>query len=77
MIDPAVFYGHSEFEIAFTELFGGFPPSFYSAYQEILPLSDGYQDRKGLYQLFYLLVHVNLFGSSYVPSVKRVLEKYV
>jgi len=77
LIDPAVFYGHSEFEIAFTELFGGFPPSFYSAYQEILPLSDGYQDRKGLYQLFYLLVHVNLFGSSYVPSVKRVLEKYV
>jgi fructosamine-3-kinase len=77
LIDPAVFYGHYEFEIAFTELFGGFPSRFYEAYNELMPLSADYQDRKPLYQLFYLLVHLNLFGETYGSAVDRVLRRYV
>ncbi|QPA32313.1 fructosamine kinase family protein [Thermaerobacillus caldiproteolyticus] len=77
LIDPSVFYGHYEFEIAFTELFGGFPESFYRAYNEIQPLSPEYKERKELYQLFYLLVHLNLFGETYGYSVDRILERYV
>ncbi|WP_240376756.1 fructosamine kinase family protein [Bacillus piscicola] len=77
LIDPAVFYGDSELEIAFTELFGGFSEHFYYAYQEILPLSSLYEERKPLYQLYYLLVHLTAFGEMYGSAVDRILSMYV
>ncbi|WP_181347728.1 fructosamine kinase family protein [Thalassobacillus sp. CUG 92003] len=77
VIDPSILYGDRAFELAFTELFGGFPKTFYSAYEEVQPLPDYYHDTKPLYQLFYLLVHLNIFGESYGPSVDRVLDRYV
>mgnify|MGYP001170027482 CR=1 FL=1 len=77
IIDPAVCYGDREMELAFTELFGGFPARFYAAYQEAWPLSPEYEERKPLYQLYYLLVHLNLFGESYGRSVDEILKKYV
>jgi fructosamine-3-kinase len=77
LIDPAVFYGEREFEIAFTEMFDGFSPIFYAAYEEVLPLSKGYDERKRLYQLYYILVHLNIFGEIYGRSVDRILKYYV
>jgi fructosamine-3-kinase len=77
LIDPAVFFGHSEMEIAFTEVFKGFSSTFYRAYEEVLPLDMGYFERKRLYQLYYLLVHLNLFGETYGSSVDRILNYYV
>lgn len=77
LIDPSVLYGDHELEIAFTELFGGFSKVFYEAYQSVFPLSQEYHERKELYQLYYLLVHLNLFGESYGRSVDRILKKYV
>lgn len=76
LIDPSVLYGDHEFEIAFTELFGGFSREFYNAYQTVFPLSPDYQVRKEIYQLYYLLVHLNMFGEAYGPSVDRILKKY-
>lgn len=76
-IDPAVFYGDREYEMAFTELFGGFSPHFYAAYEEAYPLSPEYGERRPLYQLYYLLVHLILFGEAYGSSVDRVLVRYV
>ena len=75
LIDPAVYYGHPEVDLAMTELFGGFSPAFYEAYQEIRPLNPGYQDRKEIYNLYQLLNHLNMFGSSYLPSVRRILKR--
>lgn len=77
LIDPAVFYGEREFELAFTELFGGFSERFYASYTEMSPLSPGYEERKPIYQLYYLLVHLTLFGEAYGPAVDRVLTYYV
>jgi len=77
LIDPAVFYGEREYEMAFTELFGGFSPRFYDAYRESYPLAPDYAERRPLYQLYYLLVHLILFGEAYGPSVDRVLARYV
>jgi fructosamine-3-kinase len=77
LIDPAVYYGDREVELAFTELFGGFPPEFYEGYSEVWPLDADYEERKALYQLYPLLVHLNLFGESYGASVDRVLQRYV
>lgn len=72
LIDPAVYYGHSEVDIAMSKLFGGFPPAFYDAYFEINPPESGFGERLELYQLYYLLVHLNLFGRSYYPQVARI-----
>lgn len=77
LIDPSILYGDHEFELAFTELFGGFSRRFYEAYHSCYPLSPEYEARKELYQLYYLLVHLNMFGESYGPSVDRILLKYV
>ncbi|HLT56384.1 MAG TPA: fructosamine kinase family protein [Bacillota bacterium] len=76
LIDPSIFYGDHEMEIAFTELFGGFSRTFYEAYNTAFPLSESYEERKELYQLYYLLIHLNMFGESYGSAVDRILRKY-
>ncbi len=76
LIDPAVYEGHGEVDIAMSKLFGGFGSHFYSAYEEIIPFSDYTYDRIKIYQLYYLLVHLNLFGVSYYSSVKAILKSY-
>lgn len=76
LIDPSVLYGDHEFEIAFTELFGGFSEKFYQAYQSVFPLSNDYEDRREIYQLYYILVHLNMFGESYGSAVDRILSRY-
>lgn len=69
LIDPAAYYGHAEVDLAMSLLFGGFPQRFYDAYDEIVPREDGFAERVALYQLYYLLVHLNLFGPSYSGAV--------
>ena len=65
-LDPAVYRGHGEVDLAMSELFGGFGPSFLDAYADAHGISKAYDAyRRDLYQLYYLLVHVNLFGASY------------
>ena len=76
LIDPAVYYGHNEVDIAMTQLFGGFGSSFYNAYHEIIPRIDGDEIRTELYQLYYLLVHLNHFGRSYYAPVLRIMNRY-
>lgn len=77
LIDPAVYGGHREMDLAMMRLFGGFGPRVFSAYGDALPLEPGAAERVELYQLYPLLVHVNLFGGSYVASVERALSSYV
>ena len=77
LIDPAVYYGDREAEIAFTELFGGFGPKFYAAYNAAWPLAPGYADRRDLYNLYHLLNHLNLFGEGYGGSVDTILRRFV
>ncbi|NTV63720.1 MAG: fructosamine kinase family protein [Oscillochloris sp.] len=76
LIDPAVYYGDREAEIAFTELFGGFSRAFYSAYHQAWPLDPGYADRRDLYNLYHLLNHLNLFGSGYAAQVEQIARRY-
>jgi protein-ribulosamine 3-kinase len=76
IFDPAVYFGLREADLAMTALFGRLPQSFYDAYHEAFPLNPGYEERKDLYNLYHLLNHLNLFGSSYLGSVQQVLNKY-
>ncbi len=77
LIDPAVYAGHREVDLAFSEYFGGFSREFYEGYEEVYPLDPAYEDRKPLYQLYYILVHLNLFGEAYGPAADAVLRRYV
>lgn len=75
LIDPAIYFGDREVDIAMTKLFGGFSDPFYKTYQDINPMRAGYKDRLPFYQLYYLLVHLILFGASYYGSVKSIIER--
>ena len=76
LIDPAVYYGHREADMAMTSLFGGFSNSFYSAYKSAYPVAPGYAEREPLYQLYHLLNHLNLFGTGYYGQVISILRRY-
>ena len=71
MIDPAIYWGDAEADLAMTELFGGFPAVFYQAYAEVKPLSKHYALKKVIYNLYHQLNHYNLFGVGYLPSCER------
>jgi len=77
LIDPAVYGGHREIDLAMMKLFGGFGPRVFAAYKEAFPLADGYRERVPLYQLYPLMVHVNLFGGGYLAQVEAALAQLV
>ena len=76
IFDPAVYYGLREADIAMTELFGRLPDRFYDAYHEAFPMNHGYHERKDIYNLYHLLNHLNLFGSSYLSSVQKIVNRF-
>jgi fructosamine-3-kinase len=73
--DPAVYFGDREADLAMTELFGGFPPSFYDAYRGEYPIDPGYETRKMLYNLYHVLNHLNLFGGDYGAQAERMIAQ--
>jgi fructosamine-3-kinase len=75
LIDPAVYGGHREIDLAMMRLFGGFGSRVFAAYDDAWPLADGHEQRVDLYQLYPLMVHVNLFGGGYVGSVEAALAR--
>lgn len=77
IFDPAVYYGNREMELAFTRLFGGFDLQFYQSYSEAYPLDPGFEERMEIHNLYPLLVHVNLFGTSYLSGIERTLRRFV
>ncbi|MBW4472132.1 MAG: fructosamine kinase family protein [Stenomitos rutilans HA7619-LM2] len=75
IFDPATYVGDREVDLAMTELFGGFPASFYHGYRQVLSIDDGYQHRKTLYNLYHILNHFNLFGGSYEAQANRMMSQ--
>lgn len=75
LIDPAVYAGHREVDLAMMRLFGGFSARVFAAYEEAWPLADGWQRRVDLYQLYPLLVHVVLFGAGYLRQLDAALRR--
>lgn len=77
IMDPAVYFGNREVDIAMSMLFGGFDKDFYNSYNKEFPLQKGWEQRVEVYNIYPLLVHVNLFGSSYAQRVKSILKRLV
>ncbi len=76
IIDPAVYYGHREMDLGMSKLFGGFDRQFYDSYNDHYPLEVGWRERLQYCNLYPLMVHVNLFGGSYLNSVKEILSRF-
>lgn len=76
LIDPAVYFGHREMDLAFSRLFGGFETNFYEAYESVFPLEPEFESRMGIYNLYPLLVHLNLFGTAYLPGIERIVNRF-
>lgn len=75
-VDPAIYYGHPEIELAFTTMFGTFGATFFETYETILPLEPGFHEQRvRLYKLYPALVHVRLFGSAYLAGIDRTLSE--
>jgi fructosamine-3-kinase len=75
LIDPATYYGDAEVDLAMTELFGGFPAQFYAAYRACRPESSTWSTKKGIYNLYHYLNHLNLFGDAYLGSCEAGFTK--
>jgi fructosamine-3-kinase len=76
VFDPAPYYGHRETDLAMASLFGGLDEAFFAAYQAIWPLEPGHEDRRKIYQLYPLMIQVNLYGDAYLPAIDRVLDRF-
>jgi fructosamine-3-kinase len=76
LIDPAVAFAPREMDLAMMQLFGGFSSEVYLLYDERFPLPDQWKERIGIWQLYYLLVHLNLFGSGYYHQVHSIVKQY-
>lgn len=76
LIDPAIYFGHREMDLAFSRLFGGFDRQFYDSYESALPLEPEFESRIGVYNLYPLLVHLNLFGEAYLPGIQKIINRF-
>lgn len=76
LIDPAIAYSLAEFDLAMMQLFGGFPSSVFEAYRNSVDASKLQLKHLDLFQLYYLLVHLNLFGQSYFSACQNIINKY-
>lgn len=74
IFDPAVYYGDRESDLAMTRLFGGFSTAFYRSYESTWPLAPGHEARCGIYQLYHVINHVNLFGGAYLSRAVDILK---
>jgi protein-ribulosamine 3-kinase len=76
LIDPAVYFGHRSMDLGMTTLFGGFRQPFYEAYHHHYPFPSNYEEQWSVCNLYPLLIHVLLFGSSYRSQVEEIVGRY-
>ncbi len=72
IFDPACYFGDPWADLAISELFGGFSPSFFTAVSQVHPRPA--EDVMETYKAYHLLNHLNLFGESYLAQALRSLS---
>ena len=77
LIDPAVYYGSREVDLAMMKLFGGFPNEFFQTYNEVFPLNAGWEYRENIYKLYHVMNHLNLFGRGYYNQTISLINSYL
>jgi protein-ribulosamine 3-kinase len=76
LIDPALYFGHPAMDLGMTELFGGFDDAFYQSYATNFQLPYNFREQREICRLYPLLIHLNLFGRSYLPSIKETIGRF-
>lgn len=76
LVDPSIWYGDREFDIALTGVFGGYNERFYKGYNDAYPLEKGANARMEFYRLYYLMIHTLLFGTTYQATITQILRQY-
>jgi fructosamine-3-kinase len=76
LIDPAVYFGHRSMDLAMTTLFGGFDRAFYDSYHYHFPFPANHSEQWEICNLYPLLIHLNLFGQSYLSDIAGTLKKF-
>ena len=76
LIDPSAWIGERAVDLAMMRLFGGFPEQFWHAYETHYPIPKSIEAALPFYQIYYLLVHVHLFGAHYLEQIKRIVRRY-
>ena len=76
LIDPATSFAPREMDLSMMQLFGGFDKELFNSYEKEFPLEAGFKKRIPLWQLYYLLVHLNIFGAGYKPQVTSIIKQY-
>ncbi|OEY71774.1 fructosamine kinase family protein [Salegentibacter salarius] len=76
LIDPATAFAPREMDLSMMQLFGGFDKELFKTYEKEFPLDSGFEERIPLWQLYYLLVHLNLFGAGYKAQVTSIIKQF-
>jgi len=78
LIDPAIYYAHNEIELAFIKMFNTFSQSFFDSYNEVFPIEkEFFKERYKIYQLYPYLVHVRIYGASYINGVENIIKEFL
>ncbi|MDC1105255.1 fructosamine kinase family protein [Prolixibacteraceae bacterium] len=77
LIDPAIYYGHREADLAMTSLFGGFEADFYKGYHDTYPLPSDWDERQNIYMLYHMLNHMNIYGEEYKAQAMGLMNYYI
>lgn len=76
LVDPSVWYGDREYDLALTTVFGGYNERFYKGYQDAYPIEKDAEDRMQFYRLYYVMLHLLLFGETYQPTITQIISQY-
>ena len=77
-IDPAIYYGDAEVELAYIRWLSTFGKPFFERYHALSPIDAGFWEVRGdIYALFPMLVHVEICGSPYDHMVAQTLQRYL
>ncbi len=76
VIDPAVYYGIPEIDLAYLDCFQDVPDDVFAGYRELLPIESDFAERRDLWRV-YLWLSAVVSGAPYVEKLMDCVCKYL
>ncbi len=77
VIDPAVYYGHPEMDLAWVDYFQPVPQDVFDAYRDEMPLDPGFPERRELWRIPAYLAFIVVEGVRHVDTLTTAVERYL
>ncbi len=77
VIDPAVYFGHPEMDLAYIDYFQSVPSDVFEGYAEELPIDAGFWRRRNLWRIWGYLAAVTVEGTEYLGKLKDAIQQYL